>query len=120
MPVSPQAHLKPSFALRAACVTQSPVSPVAAGVSSWVSLLHTKGDFVRYAKRALAAGLIALLLAWQGPAQPALGAPPAGVASAAPTVMAQAPVEVPEPVTIILFGTGLAALAAAATVKRKR
>jgi hypothetical protein len=31
-----------------------------------------------------------------------------------------APLEIPEPVTIILFGTGLAVMAAAATVKRKR
>ncbi len=31
-----------------------------------------------------------------------------------------APVEIPEPVTIVLFGTGLAAMAAAATVKRRK
>ncbi len=63
--------------------------------------------------------LAVALTIWLAPAalaRPAWAAAP----HVLPAAAAAAPLEIPEPVTIILFATGLAVMAAAATVKRKR
>lgn len=55
-----------------------------------------------------------------GPVQFAHGATESEAAHAQSAALLRAPAEIPEPVTVILFGTGLAAMAAAATVKRRK
>ncbi len=64
--------------------------------------------------------IAALWLVLAGMPLRASAAPAMREARVQPAVMVEAPIEIPEPITIILFGTGLAAMAAAATVKRKR
>lgn len=78
---------------------------------------HTKGGAVlRWAKVLVVTIWLACTLA----ARPATAAPFTAEARIPMAAAFGVPLEIPEPVTVILFGTGLAAMAAAATVKRKR
>lgn len=54
------------------------------------------------------------------PSSTPTAAPPTSVPTFTPTAVPSRPVPIPEPVTVVLFGTGLAALSAAVASRRKK